>query len=514
MLLIGTGGVAATAAQADTIAASVSGTPAGPPLPDGFLGVSFEFRALHQYTGADPRSVDPVMVNLLKGLAPGSAPSVRIGGNSTDATWWPIRGVVPPGAIYYSLSPGWLRTAQALAADLRTKMILGINLAAGQPAIAAAEARAYLQGIGRRYIQALEIGNEPDLYGVFPWYRDRRGHLYRSRNHRYALPDYTQEYRRFSQVLPHVALAGPAVSGPDWMRRLSSFIARAPRLGMVTYHRYPLRACTTDSSQASFPTIPHLLADSASAGLASALAPFVSVAHRHHLGFRLTEVNTASCQGLAGVSDTFASALWSLNTMFNLARQGVDGVNFHMLPGSHYELFSPAQDATGTWSAVVHPEYYGLYLFAQAFPVGARLVPVRAPSGPTKVWATQADDGSVRVTRDQPGSLGRTRRAGADPRSERDGQPRDAHRSESGRDQRRHAGRPELRRPDDERHPGAAGHHPGGAGRGRLHRAAARGQRGDAHPARGSRWRGRSRGHGADRPALTGPPGDRPRPVT
>ena len=338
------------------------------------------------------------MISLLNGLAPGSAPSVRVGGNSTDATWWPIRGVIPPGGIYYRLTPGWLRTAQALAADLRTKLILGINLAAGRPAFAAAEARAFLQGIGRRYIQALEIGNEPDLYGVFPWYRDRRGHLYRSRTGHYGLADYTQEYRRFSQVLPHLPLAGPAVSGPGWMRTLSTFIAKAPRLGMVTYHRYPLRACTTDPSQASFPTIPHLLADSSSAGLASALAPFVSVAHRHHLDFRLTEINTASCQGEAGVSDTFASALWALNTMFDLARQGVDGVNFHMLPGSHYELFSPSQNSAGAWSAVVHPEYYGLYLFAQAFPVGARLVPVSAPAGPTKVWATQAGDGSVRVT--------------------------------------------------------------------------------------------------------------------
>ncbi|HET9102127.1 MAG TPA: glycosyl hydrolase family 79 C-terminal domain-containing protein [Solirubrobacteraceae bacterium] len=398
VLMICAGGAAAAAAQADTIAASVSSTPVGPPLPDGFLGVSFEFRALHQYTGADPRSVDPVMVNLLNGLSPGSAPSVRVGGNSTDATWWPIRGVVPPGAIYYRLSPGWLRNAQALAADLRTKLILGINLAAGRPAIAAAEARAYLQGIGRRYIQALEIGNEPDLYGVFPWYRDRRGHLYRSRNRHYGLADYTQEYRHFSQVLPHIQLAGPSVSGPGWMRHLAQFIAKAPRLGMVTYHRYPLRACTTDPRQASFPTIPHLLADSSSAGLASGLAPFVAVAHRHHLDFRLTEINSASCQGTAGVSDTFASALWALDTMFNLAARGVDGVNFHMLPGSHYELFSPAQDAGGAWSAVVHPEYYGLYLFGQAFPVGAQLVRVSAPSGPTKVWATQAADGSVRVT--------------------------------------------------------------------------------------------------------------------
>lgn len=399
-LALGIGaGPAASAASADTLAASISSTPSGQPLPSGFLGVSLEYRALHQYTGRDPRAVDPVLVALLKGLAPGAAPSVRVGGDSTDATWWPIRGVIPPGGIYYRLTPGWLRTTHALAADLNTRMILGINLAAGRPAIGAAEGRAFLSGIGRRYIQAFEIGNEPDLYGVFPWYRDRRGHLHRSRGRHYGPSDYGNEFTRWSRTLPRgIALAGPATSGPSWMSKLGKLIGTAPRLGLVTYHRYPLRACTTDATQASFPTIPHLLTDSSSTGLAAGVTPFVTLAHHHHLPFRLTEINTASCQGLAGVSDTFASALWALDTMFNMAKAGVDGVNFHMLPGSHYELFSTSQASGGAWQAFVHPEYYGLYMFAQAFPPAARLLRVTAPSGPVKVWATQGSDGTVRVT--------------------------------------------------------------------------------------------------------------------
>ena len=187
----------------------------------------------------------------------------------------------------------------------------------------------------------------------------------------------------------------------------------------------------------SFPTISNLLADSSSAGLANALAPFVAVAHRHKLPFRLTEINTASCQGQPGVSDTFASALWGLNTMFNLARQGVDGVNFHMLPGSHYELFTPSQTASGTWQAAVHPVYYGLNLFAQAFPVGARLVTVTAPSGPTKVWATQAGDGTVRVTLINQDPTAEHDVQVQIPKLDHRRQPRDAHRAEHQLDRRR-----------------------------------------------------------------------------
>ena len=181
----------------------------------GFIGASFEYRALHLYTGRDPDAVNPVLVALLQGLTPGQAPVIRIGGDSTDGSWWPIRGMIAPGGIYYRITDGWLRTTQALASDLGAKLILGINLAAGRPAIAAAEGRALLEGIGRKYIDAFEIGNEPDLYAAFPWYRDRRGHLYFARARGYSLSDYTRQFTQWSKVLPNVPLAGPAISGPS-----------------------------------------------------------------------------------------------------------------------------------------------------------------------------------------------------------------------------------------------------------------------------------------------------------
>ena len=391
----------AVTARADVLSASVSATPTGQAMAPGFLGVSFEYRALHQYTGRDPRAVDPALLGLLAGLAPGQAPVIRIGGDSTDGTWWPLRGQIAQGGIYYPLTKGWLRTTQALAADLGAKLILGINLAAGRTAIAAAEARAFLDGIGRRYIDALEIGNEPDLYPVFPWYKDRRGHIYRARGHGYGMADYTRQFTEWAHALPNLPLAGPATSGPSWMGKLAKFISAEPRLGLVTYHRYPLRACVTDATSPAFPSIPNLLADSASAGLATPMSPFIATAHKHRLPFRVAEMNSASCQGEKGVSDTFASALWALDTMFDFASVGVDGVNFHMLPGSNYELFAISHNSTGAFQAFVHPEYYALLMFAQAFPPGARLLQTTGAGGtgsPVKVWATQGGDGAVRVT--------------------------------------------------------------------------------------------------------------------
>jgi hypothetical protein len=392
---------AAGGARADTLSATVSTTPTGQLMPEGFVGVSMEFRAVHQYTGRDPSAIDPVLVPLLQGLAPGDQSRVlRIGGNSTDDTWWPVPGQIPPSGITYSLTSDWMATTRALAQADDAKLILGVNLVAGRPSIAAAEGRAFLDGIGAANIDALEIGNEPNLYSANPWFKDRRGNVYRRRPKGYTLADYEQQFRQWAEVLPpQLGLAGPVASSPTWMTDLKSFIAaEKPRLSLITYHRYPLRGCTTDPSDPTFPSIDNLLNDSSSAGLAEAMAPFVTTATQAGVPFRVAEMNSASCEGAAGVSDTFASALWALDTMFNFAADGVQGVNFHMLPGSQYELFTVSHAAGGAWQAFVRPEYYGLALFAQAFPPGAQLLPVIAPAGPTKVWATRATDGSERVT--------------------------------------------------------------------------------------------------------------------
>jgi Glycosyl hydrolase family 79 C-terminal beta domain len=377
--------------------ASVSDTPTGRPMPAGFVGLSLEYPAIHVYTGRDPTAIDPVLLQLIRQLAPGQAPVLRIGGDSTDSTWWPIRGVIPPGGVTYGLNKGWLRTTRALAADLGAHLVLGVNLAADRPALSAAEARALLEGVGAKYITAFELGNEPDLYGVYPWYRNRRGQVFFSRPHtRYHLNGLIKDYSQWTKTLPQVPLAGPALSGPDEMSGLGGFLTAQPRVRLVTYHQYALRACVNDPSASSFASIPNLLLDSSSSGLAQRVAPYVAVAHARGLPFRLDELNSASCRGRPGVSNTFASALWAVDTLFDLASVGVDGVNIHSLPGSAYEFASFAQ-FPGGWQAFVHPVYYGLMLFAQAFPPRAQLLSVTAPSGPVKIWATRAPDGTTRV---------------------------------------------------------------------------------------------------------------------
>jgi Glycosyl hydrolase family 79 C-terminal beta domain len=402
--LLGTGRAsraiaAAVSAPADdqpTLPASVANTPIGQTMRSGFVGVSVEYQAIHAYTGRDPRSVNPVLVGLLRGLAPGQAPVLRIGGDSTDRTWWPVRGLVRPAGVTYNLTKGWLRTTHALAAALGAKLILGVNLATARPALAAEEAQTLLQGIGRRYIAALEIGNEPDLYGIFAWYRDRRNHVAFSRGRNYSLNGFIKDFSHWRAALPTFPLVGPSFSTLTWMPGLPSFLSAERPVKTVTVHRYPLHGTTTAPSDPSYPSIPNLLSDYASSGLAQQVAHYVTVAHARGLQFRIDEMNSVSDSGRRGISDTFASALWVLDTLFDLASVGVDGVNLHSLPGAAYQLFSFSRSGS-TWNGYVAPEYYGAMMFARAFPPGARLLPVTMPSGPVKVFSTLGADGHTRV---------------------------------------------------------------------------------------------------------------------
>ncbi len=368
-------------------------------LPSGFAGFSVEYQALPAYAGTDPKHPDPVFVSMIRALTAGHRAVLRVGGDSTDHTWWPVGGTTEPPGVSYTLTPTWVAVAKAVAHRAHAKLILGINLAAGNATLAAAEGRALVDRIGRSHIAALEIGNEPDIYTSAVWYRAADGKLIYARSGADWNPTtYAAQFSSWRNVLPDVPSAGPAYAKTVWIRQLSTFLAAEPGLGLVTDHRYPLRNCKGGSGpgDAPSPTVARILDNASAAGLAAALAPAVSAARAAGIPFRLDEINSASCQGRAGVSNTFASALWILDALFQLAKLGVSGINVHTLPGAAYAPFSFSDTSTG-WVGHVNPLYYGMLTFARAFPAGATLMPVQLPAGAVKGWATRARNGRVRV---------------------------------------------------------------------------------------------------------------------
>src|SRR6202035_257086 len=317
----------------------------------------------------------------------GQTPIVRIGGDTTDRAFWPAPGVSRPPGARYELAAHWLAAVRRLADSLGARLILGVNLEADSGAVAAAEARAFMRGLGTGRIDALELGNEPERYPSFPWYRTAAGNAVMGRPAGYDFSASARDFVRVAGALPNVPLAGPALGTPSWARYMGHLLAVEPRLSLLTIHRYPLQRCFTAPSSPRYPTIGNLLSPGASQGLAHAVEPAVRAAHLRGIKVRLDEINSVACGGSPGVSDTFASALWALEVSFELARVGVDGVNFHTFPGAAYQLFNFEGTGSGR-TARVYPEYYGLMMFAQAAPSGSRLLAspgLRA--GRVGVWA-------------------------------------------------------------------------------------------------------------------------------
>ncbi len=388
--------VLGTAPAAATLTITGAAVPGVPPIRHGFVGLSVEYPALPHYIGTDPRHVDPVFEQLLRSLSPGGSPSVRIGGISTDKTWWPISQIAQPRGVTFTLTPAWLAVTRAFVRDIGARTILGVNLEAGQPLLAATEARALIAGIGRSSIVGMEIGNEPTNYPWFPWYRVGHRLVY-ARPHSYRFSDFVHEVSAIRRRLPGVPLAGPALAGYGWLVHLGAFLNAEPGLTTVTFHRYPLNRCFPGPGSPARATLRNLLAPFASGGFIAPARPYVALAHASGARFRLDEFNSVSCSGKVGLSDIFASALWATDTLFEVANDGIDGVNVHTFPGAPYAPFDVSR-VGAAWSAVVHPEYYGLLLFIRAAPPGARLLTVsgRTPAG-VRIWATRGPGRTVHV---------------------------------------------------------------------------------------------------------------------
>ena len=293
------------------VSVNVSRAADGRPVSAGFVGLSIEYPAVTAYAGSDPPAINPVFEQLVRNLAPNQHPVLRIGGDSTDRTWWPLNHRDRPSGVTYSISSRWLAVARALADGTGARLILGVNFEANQSSIAVAEARALLSGIGFRSVLALEIGNEPNWYATLPWYRNSGGRLVFGRPRTYDLRAFSAEVSALGKRLPKVALAGPTVGALPWLQNLRRFLAAEPTLRVVTLHRYPLNRCFTTPGSANYPTVANMLTSTASRGLAAGIARYVAIAHQQGDTFRIDEMNSVACGGKAGVSDTFSSALWA-----------------------------------------------------------------------------------------------------------------------------------------------------------------------------------------------------------
>jgi hypothetical protein len=379
-----------TAAWGRAATISVGRSP-GAAIQSGYLGLSMEIRGIEAYTGYAPRAINPVFEQLVRNLTPGQRPVLRLGGDTADWSWYPIAHMGRPLGVRYSLTPTWMQVMRAMSRELDAKLIVGLDLEVNSARVAATEARAILSGIGSHWVSALELGNEPELYDVLAWFAVNNVPHY-GRPAGWNIPAYLRDYASIARTLPDYPLAGPDVGVPPWIDSLGQFLSDEPHVRIVTVHHYALD-CIADQRV----PVSALFSDASTRQFAAGFGPAVAAARSHHVALRMDEMNSVSCGGKPGVSNTFAAALWDLDVMFELAHAGFDGVNIHTRPGNPNQLFAFTR-VRGAWEAQVEPNYYGLLAFAQAAPAGSRLLDITGPSsGPLHAWAVRAPDGSKRI---------------------------------------------------------------------------------------------------------------------
>jgi hypothetical protein len=359
-------------------------------VPRSFFGLSIEYSELPLYERFLP-SFERVLSLLKIG---GDGPQVlRIGGDSADITFWnPGVRVLPRDA--FVLTATWFTQASTLIRDAGLRVLLDLNLKNDTPQVAADEARAENSMLPANSILGYEVGNEPDQYGGG-----------------YSIPAYNRAFGAYAAelatVAPTVPLLGPAITSTssnfNWLRSVIS--ADHAQLGELSGHRYPLGACARPGTP-NYPTLAKLLSQSLTTGLAGSVRPAVVLAHGAQRRFRLDEVNSVTCGGSPGVSDTFATALWAPDALLSLLETHLDAVNVHIRPT---KINGPL--ALGASGFVARPLIYGLILFARTMSPNGTIVHLSLSSPlPThlEAWGVRVPGDTMHVLLINKGASGQT----------------------------------------------------------------------------------------------------------
>ena len=340
---------------------------AGPPVPANFIGLSIEVWSASAYLNSKVTNLLGALRSLSSGPQPG--PVLRLGGNSADASCFVDGDTKMPAGCSYRITQAHLAEYLAFARrdDLNLSFVLDVNFGrSASPELAAA----HVAAIGRAglwpFVRAIELGNEEDHYAK-PSVQEQQAKGHRGMDYHYLT--YEREFASYLTALHDAGLPPHRVQGGTWCCSLGAgkdrggFVGNLSRythrfasdLVSFSYHRYPTSHCGGARVTAA-----ELLGDASSSGQAEHLAPLM-LRTASDVEFVVGEGNSVACGGFAGVSDTFAAALWALDLLSELSKRGVRLFNFHCGPDI---LYTPIGfGANGALQ--VRPLFYGMRLFAE-----------------------------------------------------------------------------------------------------------------------------------------------------
>ena len=165
-------------------------------------------------------------------------------------------------------------------------------------------------------------------------------------------------------------MIGPELARPaHWRGQLPRVIA-ALHEQTVGVHLYPLTACASPKAV----TIGGVLSAQA-ADTPRSLAWVVADASAAHVPAIISEANSASCGGVAGVSDSPATAVWAVRFVLSALKTGFQEVRFHF-SGAPYDPFVLSGE-----TVLARPIENALVALNQWLPVGTALRTVSGVRG-------------------------------------------------------------------------------------------------------------------------------------
>ena len=314
------------------------------------------------YVLGEPGAPNLGVYKMMRNLGPGL---LRLGGNSQDNTCWDEKAAPHPAWCHGAITRGMLKLYATAAADSGWRLIVGLNLKQNAPRWALREVT---QGIAKEIpaskVYGLELGNEPSLYIRTP-----------ARPKNYSPADYVHDARgyiralRANPIARRYGLVAPADccqwNNPASLDVILKGLGR--ELKLVSIHNYTTTVCGHKNATAT-----ELLSRRRMERFDRLSRQLAAVARRHHLPIALAETNSASCGGMAGVSNAFAAAAWGLDYMFNVARDGYQAINFHFSyrkdSGSAYNPIQSFGWKAGNqeqYRNIAQPLYYAMYMFAR-----------------------------------------------------------------------------------------------------------------------------------------------------
>ncbi|MDQ2894585.1 MAG: glycosyl hydrolase family 79 C-terminal domain-containing protein [Actinomycetota bacterium] len=361
-------------------------------VPRSFLGISTEYWTVPVWA----RHLS-LLDRVFSALTADGPMVLRIGGSSADQTFWaPIKEL--PEWVF-EVTPAWLKDLHRIVNRSGVRVILDLNLVTSSPKIAVRWARAAEAFLPTESIVGFEIGNEGDIYSPVSWRKTTQG-VGTVLPARLTATSYARSFAIYAKALARVdrgvPLFGPALSDPighlDWISRLLT--RPHPGLRAVTVHRYPLSACS-HPGQKTFPTIARVLSENSTAGMARGIRGAVRSARRAGLPVRLTEINSVTCGGRRGVSNTFATSLWAPDALFELLKVGAISAAVHVRANAINMAFSLTRRGL-----IAHPLLYGLIIFSRTLGPHPQLVPLHLWADPSlrlKVWAVRSSPTTVHI---------------------------------------------------------------------------------------------------------------------